>query len=152
MSKMQDHTIGKLIGLSRMMEEKAYRSQTAEAIIAEGLVAVWKADEAHMTEVLKTVEEEMEKASPDCVACKACWPGNYNYDMDFVREAEAPIRKRKEDLLQLIQRFARDRYTGITEGDWDGAMVQKMEKALKVIGNNVITAEELDAVTREMEI
>ncbi|MBR5474629.1 MAG: hypothetical protein IKU83_04355 [Lachnospiraceae bacterium] len=151
MGKAHDYLVGKLIGLSRMMEEKEYRSEEAEALIWEGLFAIeTMQDEAFVQDMMERVEKEMEKASPDCVNCKACWAGNYDYDMDFVREAEAPIREKKEALLKTIQEWAREKYPFIARGERETEAVQKAEKVLKAIGNNIITAEELAAVQKEI--
>lgn len=153
-TKNKDRLTGKLIGLARMMEDKQYRSEAAEGLILKGLLAtqehVGLSEDALQT-FLDQIEAEMEKASPDCVTCKSCWPGNYDYDMDFVREATEEIRSLKMQLLFEAQTIAAQVCQTMDVRPEDEHIVPLLETILKAVGNNIITREALLLVETEVD-
>lgn len=149
-ARLQDELTGELIGLAGACSNAAPQEETTDLII-EGLFATLTnvnfSDDA-LTALIKRVQEEKNRLSPECPACASPCGGTSAYDMARLWTAQEDIRSLKSLILFGIRGIAAYAYHARVLGYRDEMVDRFFYKALLMIGGDY-GMEELLPVTME---
>lgn len=138
--------LGELIGLARATDGNEHLiSDASTAVIVDCLVASLEPLPQEKLEVLlRRIDEEKHRMTPDCFACAAPCGKNNAYDMGRLQREEPRTREAKLRLLAGIQQMA-------VGGCTHKAAERFLYKALIVIGMEDFGPEFTESVIQEMK-